>query len=129
MAQVKVYGLKENLAKSKVVLSEIIHGSLVKVLGLPAEKKFQRFIQMDSEDFIFPSDRTSAYTIVEISMFEGRSEEKTKSLIQDIMKESEGRLKIHPNDLEITVFQSPKYCWGIRGKTGDELPLSYKVNV
>jgi hypothetical protein len=88
-----------------------------------------RFIPMDPDDFLFPPDRTPAYTIVEISMFEGRSEEATKSLIREIMKESQSRLKMHPNDLEITVFQSPKYCWGIRGKTGDELALGYKVNV
>ena len=129
MAQVKIYGLKQSLAKNKATLSEIIHGILVKKLGLPAEKRFQRFIPMDSEDFVFPSDRTSAYTIVEISMFEGRSEEKVKSLILEILKQSENLLKLHPNDLEITVFQTPKYCWGIRGKTGDELELGYKVSV
>lgn len=129
MAQVKVYGLKENLAECREELSEIIHGSLVTVLGLPAGKKFQRFFPMDPGDFVFPSDRTSAYTIVEISMFEGRSTEKLKSLIQDIMKEAARRLHLHPNDLEITVFQSPKHCWGIRGKTGDELALGYKVDV
>lgn len=129
MAQVKVYGLKQNLARNKAVLSEIIHASLVKVLGLPPEKKFQRFLPMDPEDFLFPADRTPAYTIIEMSMFEGRSEEKLKDLIKDIMKESESRLKLHPNDLEITVFQSPKHCWGIRGKTGDELALGYKVDV
>jgi hypothetical protein len=45
------------------------------------------------------------------------------------MKRAESRLHLHPNDLEITVFQSPKHCWGIRGKTGDELDLGYKVDV
>lgn len=129
MAQVVVYGLRQHLARHKVALSEIIHGALVEVLGLPAEKKFQRFISMDAEDFLFPTDRTPAYTIIEISMFEGRSEEKVKSLIIQIMKASESGLNLNPNDVEITVFQSPRYCWGIRGKTGDELTLGYKVNV
>jgi hypothetical protein len=36
---------------------------------------------------------------------------------------------MHPNDLEITIFESPKRCWGIRGKTGDELELTYRVDV
>jgi phenylpyruvate tautomerase PptA (4-oxalocrotonate tautomerase family) len=129
MAQVKVYGLKAHLARNRAELSAIIHASLVKVLGLPPEKRFQRFLPLDPEDFLFPADRTPAYTIVEISMFAGRSEEKLKALIQDIMKETQERLRIHPNDLEITVFQSPKHCWGIRGKTGDELALGYQVDV
>jgi hypothetical protein len=127
MAQVKVYGLKDGLAGIKPTLSGIIHAGLVEELGLPAEKKFQRFLPMDPEDFIFPSDRTSAYTLVEISMFEGRPEEKIKNLLRRIMQEWEARLKLHPNDLEITVYQTPRYCWGIRGKTGDELALGYKV--
>jgi hypothetical protein len=129
MAQIKIYGLRESLNKVKAELSEIIHGGLISELGLPPEKRFQRFIPMEPEDFIFPSDRTASYTIIEISMFEGRSEEKIKGLIRRIMSEAALRLGIHPNDLEITIFQAPKYCWGIRGKTGDELALNYKVDV
>lgn len=129
MAQVKIYGLRQSLDRIKADLSEILQDALAGELGLPAEKRFQRFLPMDPEDFIFPSDRTGSYTIIEMSMFEGRSEEKIKGLIKRIMGEAERRLEIHPNDLEITVFQTPKFCWGIRGKTGDELALSYKVNV
>ena len=129
MAQVKVYGIGRHLEKNRSALSEIIHASLVAVLGLPPEKKFQRFFPLEPGDFVFPEDRTPSYTIIEISMFEGRSEEKIKTLIKRIMSEAQGRLKLHPNDLEITVSQTPKYCWGIRGKTGDELALNYQVNV
>lgn len=129
MAQVKIYGLGPHLEKHKAALSELIHQSLVVGLGLPAEKKFQRFIALGEGDFLFPGDRTPAYTIVEISMFEGRSEEKIKGLIKRIMGEAQERLKFHPNDLEITVSQTPRHCWGIRGKTGDELALNYKVDV
>jgi phenylpyruvate tautomerase PptA (4-oxalocrotonate tautomerase family) len=129
MAQVKVYGIGQHLEKNKSALSEIIHGSLVAVLGLPPEKKFQRFLPLEPGNFLFPEDRTSSYTIIEISMFEGRSEEKIKALIKRMMNEARERLELHPNDLEITISQSPKYCWGIRGKTGDELALNYKVDV
>ncbi|HLP41383.1 MAG TPA: tautomerase family protein [Fibrobacteria bacterium] len=129
MAQVKIYGLKQSLERIRTDLSEIIHHGLVEELGLPRDKKFQRFLPLDPENFLFPSDRTAAYTIIEISMFEGRSEERIKGLLKRIMEESAKRLDLHPNDLEITVFQTPKYAWGIRGKTGDELALSYKVNV
>lgn len=129
MAQVKVYGLKPSLERIRADLSEIIHHSLVGELGLPRDKKFQRFIPLDPGNFIFPSDRTAAYTIIEMSMFEGRSEERIKGVIKRIMDEAANRLDLHPNDLEITIFQTPKYAWGIRGKTGDELALSYKVDV
>lgn len=117
------------MAKNRAALSDIIHDALVGELGLPPEKKFQRFIPMEAGDFVFPADRTAAYTIVEISMFEGRSEERIKALIKAIMRAWEGSLGMHPNDMEVTVFQTPKYSWGIRGKTGDELSLGYRIDV
>lgn len=129
MAQVKIYGVRQSLEAIKPVLSGIIQDSLVGELGLPPEKRFQRFIVLEPEDFLFPSDRTSAYTIIEISLFEGRSEAVLKALIRRLQRETEQRLHLHPNDLEITIFQTPKCCWGIRGKTGDELALNYKVDV
>lgn len=129
MAQVKVFGLKRNLALCKKEISDIIHSALISELGLPPDKKFQRFIPMEKEDFLFPADRTAKYTIIEISMFEGRTEKAIKALLKKIMAEMESRLGMHPNDTEITVFQSAKHCWGIRGKTGDELALKYKVDV
>jgi hypothetical protein len=36
---------------------------------------------------------------------------------------------IVPQDLEITIFETPQANWGIRGKPGDELALSYKVDM
>jgi hypothetical protein len=38
-------------------------------------------------------------------------------------------LGIPEQDLEITLFETAKYNWGSRGVPGDELPLSYKVEV
>lgn len=32
-------------------------------------------------------------------------------------------------DIEITIFETPKHNWGIRGVPGDELKLNYKVEV
>jgi Tautomerase enzyme len=51
-------------------------------IGTPEAKRFQRFIMLESENFLYPSDRTNDYTIIEISMFEGRSTEAKKNLIR-----------------------------------------------
>ena len=37
--------------------------------------------------------------------------------------------KIDLNDVEITIFETPKENWGIRVENADELQLNYKVNV
>ncbi|ABA22100.1 4-oxalocrotonate tautomerase [Trichormus variabilis ATCC 29413] len=62
-------------------------------------------------------------------MFEGRSVETKKQLLQDIIRKINEQLQISVYDIEITLLEIPKQNWGIRGVPGDELNLSYKVEV
>ena len=127
MPQVKVYGLRSALAPLRTSLSEAIHAVLVDTLGTPIQKRFQRFILLDAEDFIYPDDRSEKYTIIEMSLFEGRTAETKKKLIKRLYAAIEAATGITPQDLEITLFETPAANWGIRGMPGDELSLSYKV--
>lgn len=129
LAQIKIYGLRANIEKHRASLSESIHTSVMDALSYPAEKRFHRFIALEPEDFVFPSDRTPQYTIIEISMFEGRSIETKKALVRALYKNIGSDCGIEANDVEITIIETPKENWGIRGVPGDELSLNYKVNV
>jgi phenylpyruvate tautomerase PptA (4-oxalocrotonate tautomerase family) len=129
MSQIKIYGLKDSLKDHQTKLSDAIHKAVVQSLGLPVDKKFHRFISLNQSEFIFPADRSSSYTIIEISMFEGRSVETKKTLIRLLFQYIEQDTGIAPQDIEITIFESPKHSWGIRGQCGDELMLGYKVGV
>ncbi|MGP4713341.1 tautomerase family protein [Psychrobacter sp. DM8] len=125
-----VYGIKENLNPIKAQLSEVIHGCMMSVLGLPEDKRAQRFIPMDAEDFYYPSDRSAAYTVIEINMMAGRTIATQKALIKALFKQIELELGIAPIDIEITIKEQPAHCWGFRGITGDEArDLSYKITV
>ena len=129
MSQIKIYGLKDSLKDHQAKLSDAIHKAVVEALAYPIDKKFHRFIGLDQSDFIFPADRSSSYTTIEISMFEGRSVDTKKTLIRLLFQYIEQDTGIAPQDIEITIFESPKHNWGIRGQCGDELMLGYKVGV
>ena len=129
MGQIKVYGVKDSLIPIRERLSHIIHSCMVEALALPVDKKFQRFFPMEKENFYFASGRTEAYTIIEISMFEGRTVEAKKQLINLLFERLNKELNLSPQDVEITIFETPQHNWGIRGLPGDELSLNYKVNV
>lgn len=129
MAQVKIYGLKSSLAEKASLLSSAIHSAVVEALAYPADKKFHRFIALEKSEFIYPADRSDNYTIIEISMFEGRSVEAKKLLIRLLFANIAREAGIDPQNVEITIFETPKQNWGIRGMCGDELALGYKVNV
>jgi phenylpyruvate tautomerase PptA (4-oxalocrotonate tautomerase family) len=129
VAQVKIYGLRATIDKHRAMLSEAIHNAVMDALSYPAEKRFHRFIALESENFAFPSDRTHEYIIIEISMFEGRSIETKKALVHALYNNISSSCGISVNDVEITIFETPKENWGIRGMPGDELALNYKVDV
>ncbi len=129
MPQTKIYGNAEFIQEVRSPLSDILHSCMMDALAYPAEKRFHRFFPMAKEDFIYPDDRTEKYIVIEISMFEGRSVEAKKALIRMIYHRLGEGLLIGPNDIEITITETPKHNWGVRGVPGDELQLNYKVNV
>lgn len=129
MAQIKIYGLKEQLNPIKSQLSDVIHSCVVDALSFPKDKRAHRFFPLDAEDFYYPEGRTPRYTIIEISMFEGRSIEAKKQLIHLLFERIQQTLNIQPEDVEVTITETPKHNWGFRGQTGDEISLNYKVEV
>jgi len=129
MPQVKIYGRADSLRPIRGKLSDVIQSCMTDGIGLPPEKRFQRFILLEPEDFIYSMDRTEQYIVIEISMFEGRDVATKKKLLRLLMDRIHNQLSIPVNDIEITIYETPKCNWGIRGQTGDELGLSYKVEV
>ncbi|OEH87056.1 4-oxalocrotonate tautomerase [Desulfuribacillus stibiiarsenatis] len=108
---------------------DAIHLCVVEAFEYPGDKRFHRFFPMKEDDFYFESDRSENYTIIEISIFEGRRKETKKNLLRLLFERIEKELHIAPKDIEITIIEIPASNWGIRGVTGDELALNYKVDV
>ena len=121
MVQVKVYGRGDRLSPQIQPMSDVIHACLMAVFAVPPEKRFHRFIALEPEAFIYPKDRSENYTILEILMFEGRTPETKKQLIRLLFERFQAELNIAPLDLEITLIETPKVNWGVRGLPGDEL--------
>ena len=126
---IRIYGIKEQLNPIKARLSDVINQCMVEALGFPADKRAHRFFPMASEDFYYPAGRSAAYTVIEISMMQGRSIAARKTLIHSLFREIEAQLQIKPVDVEITIFESPAENWGFRGMTGDEANLNYSIKV
>lgn len=129
MSQVKIYGLREQLDPIKRQLSDVIHSCVMEALKYPADKRAHRFFPLDRSDFFYPAGRTERYTIIEFSMFEGRSIEAKKQLIRLLFERVHSTCGIAPMDLEMTLVETPKHNWGFRGLPGDEHELNYKVEV
>jgi phenylpyruvate tautomerase PptA (4-oxalocrotonate tautomerase family) len=129
MGQVKVFGIREHLDAVNANLSDVIHSCIVDALQFPEDKRVQRFLPMAAEDFYFPESASPRYTIIEISMFEGRTIETRKNLIRLLFSRIVERCDRLPNEIEVTITETPRHNWGFRGLPGDEIGLAYKVQV
>lgn len=125
---IKIYGIKEKLNPIKSKLSDIINRCMVETLAFPENKRAHRFFPMESENYFYPDGRSDAYTVIEISMMEGRTVETKKKFIHLLFDRISAELGILSADVEITIIESPTYNWGFRGTTGDEAKLNYKIN-
>jgi phenylpyruvate tautomerase PptA (4-oxalocrotonate tautomerase family) len=131
MSQIKIYGLRSHLDPIKAQLSDAIHSCVVDALQYPPHKRAHRFFPLDPSDYYYPPEpgRTDRYTIIELSMFEGRTIAAKKQLIRLLFERLDKELGISNLDLEITIFETPKHNWGFRGLPGDEHNLDYQVNI
>jgi len=131
MAQIKVFGIAEHLNPIKARLSDTIHACVVEALQFPRDKRAHRFFPMDRSDICIPSGqgRTDRYTIIEISMFEGRTLETRKALIRLLFTRIAEQCGRAPHEIEVTITETPRHNWGFRGLPGDEVGLSYTINV
>ena len=107
-------GSREYLVPVRARLSAAIHACVIEALQFPPDKKAHRFFPMERADFFIPGGqgRTEKYTIIEISMFEGRSVETRKQLIRLLFERISAAVQISPADVEITITETPRHNWG-----------------
>jgi phenylpyruvate tautomerase PptA (4-oxalocrotonate tautomerase family) len=129
LSQIKIYGIKSKLEPIRELLSDTIHACVMEALGLPEDKRAHRFFPLEKENFYMPGGRTDAYTIIEISMIEGRSVETKKKLIRLLFDRIRDQVGIAYQDVEIYISESPAANWGFRGFHGDEVKLNYQIEV
>jgi len=129
MAQIKVYGIDSYLNPIKEQLSDVIHGCVLEALKFPKDKRFHRFFPMRAADMYYPTNRSRAYTIIEVMMIEGRTKETKKKLIALLFEHIRKELGIQAVDIEVLIQEAPAYHFGFRGMSGDEMLLDYKVVV
>ena len=129
MAQVVVWGRRPLIDERRSALSDAIHGAVMAALDYPEDKRFHRFVGLDAEDFVYPADRGDDYTIIEISLFEGRSDDAKRRLIDELFGRIEREVGIAPHSVEITLTETPRVNWGIRGHNAADLALDYRVEV
>ena len=129
MPTVKIFGLRNNIERVRDALSDAVNDCVSEALKFPIETRLQRFFPLAPEDFRYSPDRSERYTIIEISMFEGRSVETKKRLVGLLYERVPAATGIARADIDITIFETPRHAWGLQGHAGDEDRLRYEVEI
>jgi phenylpyruvate tautomerase PptA (4-oxalocrotonate tautomerase family) len=129
MPLVRIEILTGKTKKYKKALLNGIHDALVEAVKIPDSDRRQRLYELDDSHFE-RSGRTDKYTIIEITMFKGRSFEAKKALYSAIVRNLEANPGIPGNDVSIVIHEPSLENWGIRGgKPASELDLGFNINV
>lgn len=116
MPLVRIEIIKGKSAEYKKAMLDCVHEGMMEAIGIADWDRFQRIVEIDRADFETPPEKTDGFTIIEITMFQGRSREQKKALIESITAKLGARLGLAPTDVFIVMHEPPDENWGMGGK-------------
>ncbi len=129
MPLVRIEIREGRLPSEKKALLEAVHAALVEALAIPDGDRTQRLYEHSSEHFEIPPDKSNAFTLVEITMFRGRSVGAKRRLYEAVVRNLRA-LGIAPQDVLIVLHEPPMENWGVRGGIpANEVDVGFKVDV
>ena len=116
MPLVRIEIIEGKSKEYKSQLLEGIHTALVNSLQIEDWDRFQRLYELPAENFERSGSKTDKFTLIEITMFPGRTKQQKKKVFEEITKELYDRLQIEPTDIFIVLHEPENENWGLAGK-------------
>jgi 4-oxalocrotonate tautomerase family enzyme len=130
MPLVKVEILKGKSSEYKKAILDGVHDALVQAIKIPDYDRFQRLYELDKSNFEYPETKTDNVTLIEITMFQGRSLAAKKELYKAITENLAQNLGIDGNDITIVLHEPSLENWGVKGgKPANEVDLGFEIKV
>jgi phenylpyruvate tautomerase PptA (4-oxalocrotonate tautomerase family) len=107
---------------------EAVQRALVAGILIPEQDRCVRLHEIDDEAFIAPAHVGPHYTIIEISLFTGRSIEAKRRLYAALVRELDP-FGLAAGDIKVILHEVPRENWGLRGVPASEIELGFKVDV
>jgi phenylpyruvate tautomerase PptA (4-oxalocrotonate tautomerase family) len=105
-----------------------VQRALVEGIRIPEQDRDIRIIEYPAHAFAPPDGKSVNYTVLEITMFSGRSVDAKRRLYAALVGEL-GAFGIAPSDLKVVLHDVPRENWGLGGKAAVDIELGFKVEV
>ena len=117
------------IGERRAALIEAVHRALVEALGIPEDDRTLRLVEHYPEDFSVAAARAERYTLIEITLFAGRSGEAKRRLYRAIVANL-APFGIPAGNVKIALIEVPRENWGIRsGHAASDIDLGFEVAV
>ena len=117
------------LSAEKAGLLDAIHAAVVEALRIPDEDRTQILTEHPADAFEIPPGKGERFTLVEITMFAGRSLDVKRHLYRALVRNL-GRLGVPPSDVLVVLREVALEHWGVRGGTpASDVDLGFEVDV
>ena len=115
MPLVKIEIIKGKSLEYKKTVLDAVHVALENAIQIENWDRFQRLYEIEDELFERSESKTDKFTMIEITMFQGRTKEQKSKLYKEIVKELNQRLGIEPTDIFIVINEPANENWGLAG--------------
>ena len=110
---------------------EAVRAALSEALRTPDEDPAVRLLDYPPEQFSlpYPDRHSDLYTLVEVTMFAGRSMDAKRRLYDAIVRRLAG-LNVPSGDVLIVLHEPPMENWGVNGGIpASEVDVGFKVDI
>jgi len=108
---------------------DAVQSALQEALKIPEWDRTLRLVEHPASHFAVPPGRGEKYTLIEVTMFSGRSGGAKRALYQAIVRNL-AALGVPSLDIKITLIETPPENWGLRGgMPASEIDLGFKIDV
>ena len=105
-----------------------VQHALVEGIRIPTDDRHIRIIEYAAESFAVPGDRGPRATLIEISMFAGRSIEAKHRLYAALQRELT-QFGLGPRDLKVVIHDEPRENWSVGGVALSDVEIGFKIDV
>jgi phenylpyruvate tautomerase PptA (4-oxalocrotonate tautomerase family) len=131
MALARIELIEGRTSGEKKALVEAVRAALSEALQAPHDDPTVRLAEYPSEQFLqpYPDRHSDRYTLVEVTMFAGRSLD-TKRRLYGAIVQRLARLGIPSNDVLIVLHEPPMENWAVNGGIpASDVDVGFKVDI
>jgi phenylpyruvate tautomerase PptA (4-oxalocrotonate tautomerase family) len=116
------------LGERRADFVEAIQRALVRGILIPEEDRCVRLMEYDEDAMIVSPRAGPRFTVIEVSLFTGRSLDAKRRLYTSIVEEV-AAFGLEAGDVKILLHEVDRQNWGLRGMPASEIELNFKVEV